>query len=168
MKRGLIRHCAVVGMLDPPAVTQSIRRLRERTGEKAGVYVIVEVPAWCPRKRILRALLAGMLPVTYIGGSNHLRTRVTPIARGLSGGRSRHDLIKKWPGFDPQPSSDRIVAILIPFASYDSLEDFLLHSYDAAFEGLPIGNDRIRARSTAANRPPWIALTWGMLFATRP
>lgn len=165
MKRGLIHRYAVVSLDDPAGVTRSIRRLRERTGDSAGVYVIIELPRWCRRRHLLRMLIAGASPVIYIGGSNNLRTRVPTIARGLAGCGSRHKLVAKVLGFDPPIAPRRLFAILISFFWYDSLEDFLLHEHFRRFDRLPIGNQRVRARSNASNRPNWVHLSWHRCFS---
>lgn len=109
-------------------------------------------------------LIAGALPVIYIGGSNHLRTRVPTIARGLAGRGSRHKLVGTMLKLAPPIAPRRLFAILISSFWYDSLENFLLHEHDWVFNKLPVGNKRVRARSNASNRPPRIGVRWNTLF----
>lgn len=109
-------------------------------------------------------LLHGGASVIYIGGSNDLRTRVPTIARGLAGKGSRHALVPKLMSFARPISTRRLFAILISCFWYDSLENFLLHQHLWTFGELPIGNERVRARSNASNRPPWLHLRWRDLF----
>lgn len=109
-------------------------------------------------------LVSGALPVIYIGGSNDLTTRVPTIARGLAGLGSRHALVPKVFNLDPPIAPRFLIAILISFFWYDSLENFLLHRHQGKFGDLPIGNERVRARSNASNRPPRIAVRWDTLF----
>lgn len=158
--RGLINRYAVVSLQDPAAVTRRVRKLRERTGQECGTYVIAVRPPDIRQSDFLRMLLTGSMPVVYVGESVRLQTRVPTIARGVCGQPSRHGLVKRMADCDPPLAMDDLVAIMIPFSWHDSLEAFLLEEHIRVVGSLPVGNLRKPGRSNATNRPPRIKLTW--------
>lgn len=148
----------------PGEVNRAVKRFKNRSGTKAGVYLLLRCPSGLRRTDVVRGALSGAFQVLYIGLSEtEHRHRAAQLACGLVGDKPRHDAAKQVLGDPDLQASDDLQLLLCSFSPAFSLEDFLLNEHVRRFGDLPPFNHGRSTRPSTHLRKMARRINWDML-----